>query len=197
MPLRCPACNIAMSPAKDPHSGLEIDNCTACYGIWFDADELREFFSSAKLSKQFMLPAYRFEGQNTVDITMRARRCPRCSKTRLTRLDVGGIAVDECESCRGIWLDAGEVARLVQQYNLDGLKGGHETAKQIRAGMHDQTSLGKASRFITEKLRTLFGKRQEPVIEEPGDEAQDESDEPADAKSELQALVEQVSSEHL
>lgn len=186
-----------MSPAKDPQSGLEIDNCTACFGIWFDADELREFFSSARLSKQFMLPAYRFEGQNTVDITMRARRCPRCSKTRLARIDVGGIAVDECEICRGIWLDAGEVARLVQQYNLDGLKGGHETAKQIRAGMQDQTSLGKASRFITEKLRSLFNKK--PPVEQPAvaEESEAESDEPMDPKSELQALVEQASAEHL
>jgi uncharacterized protein len=37
--------------------------------------------------------------------------CPRCS-TSLSRMPIGGITVDVCESCGGLWLDRLELARF-------------------------------------------------------------------------------------
>ena len=39
--------------------------------------------------------------------------CPRCS-TALAATPIGGIAVDVCESCGGLWLDRLELARFEQ-----------------------------------------------------------------------------------
>ena len=38
--------------------------------------------------------------------------CPRCNTSRLEELDRDGITIDRCTSCRGVWLDRGELERL-------------------------------------------------------------------------------------
>jgi Zn-finger nucleic acid-binding protein len=41
--------------------------------------------------------------------------CPRCdrSDTQLEELDRDGVTIDRCTSCRGIWLDRGELEKLL------------------------------------------------------------------------------------
>lgn len=38
--------------------------------------------------------------------------CPRCNAT-LAELDRDGITIDRCAGCRGIWLDRGELEKLL------------------------------------------------------------------------------------
>ncbi|MGE0401645.1 MAG: zf-TFIIB domain-containing protein [Kofleriaceae bacterium] len=38
--------------------------------------------------------------------------CPRCNAT-LAELDRDGITIDRCDRCRGIWLDRGELEKLL------------------------------------------------------------------------------------
>lgn len=40
--------------------------------------------------------------------------CPRCGDKELVERDRDGITVDGCLECRGIWLDRGELERLIQ-----------------------------------------------------------------------------------
>ncbi|MCC6671135.1 MAG: zf-TFIIB domain-containing protein [Planctomycetes bacterium] len=40
-------------------------------------------------------------------------RCPRCEAVVLEERDRDGIQVDICPKCRGVWLDRGELERLV------------------------------------------------------------------------------------
>lgn len=160
MPLRCPACRTPMTPANDPAVPLEIDTCSGCMGLWFDADELREFFSSETLNKKFMLPDSRYDSAHqTIDISTKARRCPRCNRQPLQRKEVDTTEVDECPICKGIWLDSGEINKLVKAAKKHGLKGEEETAKQIRQGMHDQTSLGRASKYLSDMFGKMFASR--------------------------------------
>jgi Zn-finger nucleic acid-binding protein len=39
--------------------------------------------------------------------------CPRCQASELAELDRDGITLDRCPSCRGIWLDRGELEKLL------------------------------------------------------------------------------------
>ena len=39
--------------------------------------------------------------------------CPRCNSTSLVELDRAGILIDRCTRCRGIWLDRGELDKLI------------------------------------------------------------------------------------
>jgi uncharacterized protein len=40
--------------------------------------------------------------------------CPSCGGT-LVELDRSGVRVDACRQCRGVWLDRGELDRIVEQ----------------------------------------------------------------------------------
>lgn len=40
-------------------------------------------------------------------------RCPRCETTPLEEREREGLTVDVCLGCRGIWLDRGELERLI------------------------------------------------------------------------------------
>lgn len=42
-----------------------------------------------------------------------AVNCPKCHTTML-RLDTGTVAIDRCERCGAVWLDAGELAVLLK-----------------------------------------------------------------------------------
>ncbi|MEW6334140.1 MAG: zf-TFIIB domain-containing protein [Thermodesulfobacteriota bacterium] len=40
-------------------------------------------------------------------------KCPKCG-TDLVEIDFKGMKIDECSSCRGMWLDAGEFDAMVK-----------------------------------------------------------------------------------
>jgi Zn-finger nucleic acid-binding protein len=40
-------------------------------------------------------------------------KCPRCETTTLDERDRDGITVDACPGCRGLWLDRGELEKLI------------------------------------------------------------------------------------
>lgn len=39
--------------------------------------------------------------------------CPRCEQNMLDEREREGITVDVCRSCRGVWLDRGELEKLI------------------------------------------------------------------------------------
>ncbi|WP_189453340.1 zf-TFIIB domain-containing protein [Cognatilysobacter bugurensis] len=41
--------------------------------------------------------------------------CPVCKTVNLAMMDRQGIEVDYCPNCRGIWLDRGELDRLIER----------------------------------------------------------------------------------
>ena len=40
-------------------------------------------------------------------------RCPRCETAALDERERDGILVDACPTCRGVWLDRGELEKLI------------------------------------------------------------------------------------
>ena len=39
--------------------------------------------------------------------------CPRCETSQLDERERDGVTVDVCRSCRGVWLDRGELEKLI------------------------------------------------------------------------------------
>ena len=50
---------------------------------------------------------------------MASMLCPRCPDARLDERDRDGVVIDACPSCRGIWLDRGELEKLVARSRSD------------------------------------------------------------------------------
>lgn len=117
--LECPKC---MGELREIQIGdkkgeiLNVDQCFACQGIWFDQGELRKmlqikpFFSSEEGAKEFA-----GEWRDVV-FDLKSSRCPHCKKEmeRLHNVRGGQIAVDHCQSCDGTWLDGGEIRFLMK-----------------------------------------------------------------------------------
>ena len=44
--------------------------------------------------------------------------CPTCDNVNLAMTDRQGIEIDYCPKCRGIWLDRGELDRLIERAEM-------------------------------------------------------------------------------
>lgn len=40
-------------------------------------------------------------------------KCPRCESTVLDERERDGVVIDVCRQCRGVWLDRGELEKLI------------------------------------------------------------------------------------
>lgn len=46
-------------------------------------------------------------------------KCPHCPTTTLVMSDRQGIEIDYCPDCRGVWLDRGELDKLIERASGD------------------------------------------------------------------------------
>ena len=42
-------------------------------------------------------------------------KCPVCPETNLVMADRQGVEIDYCPQCRGVWLDRGELDKLIER----------------------------------------------------------------------------------
>ncbi|HXE73198.1 MAG TPA: zf-TFIIB domain-containing protein [Candidatus Nitrosotenuis sp.] len=151
MALACPACRkVAMKTQVDP-SGLEIDVCPECSGIWFDSQELGRFLAGTELKRRF-LRIFQVEPAQTVGfvINTRARLCPRC-RVALKEVTYADVLLDWCAGCQGLWFDDGELRRLLEKRDK-GARGDPRVMGQLEA-----PGAGPGGGLVA-ALRAFFGK---------------------------------------
>jgi len=71
-----------------------------------------EYFARSELEKRRNLEVERQarmkEEERQKQKELHYMHCPKCGM-KLVEIDYKGITVDECSSCEGVWLDAGEL----------------------------------------------------------------------------------------
>jgi uncharacterized protein len=67
--------------------------------------------------------------------------CPRCNN-ELTEVTKHGIAIDNCTSCGGIWLDKGELAKIINEMRKAeaALDEEFRSLRPERKGYHEKSS---------------------------------------------------------
>jgi len=99
----CPDCRTTMQPFWVPARRLgdevELDRCSDCGGVWFDAGELSD------ASGKTVLPT-----KEKTD-----RSCPACAATLLQAKLADGPDVETCPSCRGTFLEARDLDALAKK----------------------------------------------------------------------------------
>lgn len=63
-------------------------------------------------------------------------KCPVCSATDLVMSERAGIEIDYCPQCRGVWLDRGELDKIIERSMSAGTAG--QTCQETSA--HHQSS---------------------------------------------------------
>ena len=106
--MRCPKCRADMEQID--YQGTEIDRCTICNGIWFDAGEI-EVLKDKQAAAAIDTGDVKIGKQsNAVD----SYQCPRCGGSMAKVVDPGQTHIwyETCRSCNGSYLDAGELRDL-------------------------------------------------------------------------------------
>ena len=106
--MRCPKCRADMEQID--YEGTEVDRCTICNGIWFDAGEMAFFKDKQAASAIDTGDAKTGKRSNTLD----SYQCPRCSGAMIKVVDPSQTHIwyETCGSCHGSYLDAGELRDL-------------------------------------------------------------------------------------
>jgi Zn-finger nucleic acid-binding protein len=109
----CPVCKTAMIVVE--HHRIELDYCTSCEGVWFDAGELELLLESAKLESPD-LAMENILGLPEIEQVHRRLKCPVCRR-RMKETAIGepAIHIDVCRSGEGLWFDGGELHELLKQ----------------------------------------------------------------------------------
>ena len=42
-------------------------------------------------------------------------KCPNCKEINLVMTDRSGVEIDYCPECRGVWLDRGELDKIIER----------------------------------------------------------------------------------
>jgi Zn-finger nucleic acid-binding protein len=109
-PLQCPKCKAPMDQVQIEQT--QIDRCTSCRGLWFDAledQDIREADDAEALDAPTAGPA---------PAPVKSKRsifdCPRCKVPMFVMVDRMGrrIQYESCPQCHGKFLDAGEFKAL-------------------------------------------------------------------------------------
>jgi len=106
--MRCPKCRADMEQVV--YEGTEIDRCTICNGIWFDAGEIDILRDKQTAAAIDIGDARTGKQSNAID----RYQCPRCSGDMLRVVDPQQTHIwyETCGSCSGSFLDAGELRDL-------------------------------------------------------------------------------------
>lgn len=110
----CPVCKNDMIDVE--YERIELDYCTKCRGVWFDADELELLFEKMGIEKHG-LPLDGILKMPEAATTEKGRKCPICDR-RMKKTTIGdkdGVLIDTCINGDGLWFDGGEVSQLVKQ----------------------------------------------------------------------------------
>lgn len=125
--MRCVDCEVDMLLVTI--SGVQLDVCPSCKGVWFDAGELERCvkFSPKQIKSNFgeavIIP--KAEG-----LMGPQRACPRCARNMDKERFKGGVWIDKCPNGDGVWLDEAEIVLVRSELEaskmgkLDAAQGG-------------------------------------------------------------------------
>lgn len=102
----CPRCSVRLQSAE-PSAAR---SCPRGCGAFLDEDELRRSVGGASFDLVAALVARVGAGAATTAALV----CPVC-RDALGCVHLGGVELDVCARCRGVWLDAGEIVARAEQ----------------------------------------------------------------------------------
>lgn len=108
--MRCPKCESPMETVNV--NNVEVDRCSCCNGLWFDAAESEMLRTKKAAAKIDIGDEAQGEHTNPID----RYNCARCSGPMVRMVDARQphIWYEKCASCGGSFFDAGEFRDLAQ-----------------------------------------------------------------------------------
>ncbi len=145
--MKCPACNSSLKGFTI--NNIQLDAChLGCGGVWFDNRELKKFDETHE-------PSVNLDIQHkNVQKNSQPYSCPKCTKIKLFPRFSSvkrKVQVDECASCGGVWLDAGEISEIRNEFSTEADR--TKAAEEIFNHMFDK-DLAKAREKTEKELQS-------------------------------------------
>jgi Zn-finger nucleic acid-binding protein len=124
-------CPIEKSELIDhTESGLAFHFCGECHGMFFTKEELLKCLRLGKVATES--PAEPVETYDVTQVVVQ-RCCPACQSTTMLDKILDDIAIDICPDCKGVWLDAGELDKIVERHQRKQQESGKNSGKAEEA----------------------------------------------------------------
>ena len=107
--LRCADSELEVQVKGEGAEIFEVDSCKSCGGVWLDADELKKLDDNMFVDVETIEYKAAQAGQDDAVLM-----CPRC-QVKMDKVHPAGfekIVVDNCPTCKGFWLDTGELEKM-------------------------------------------------------------------------------------
>ena len=138
--------------ATDGHQRLSLERCGSCRGFWFDAYALDAVLKQRVPGRRLGEAA---DLMNPVASHSTTMGCPRCASS-LKSHERAGITVEWCSSCRGLFLDAEALDRLIQ-WRRDNRGAERKAVAKDAAAEGARVAEFALGALIGEALGSLFG----------------------------------------
>ena len=149
---RCPACGASL--ATRTQSGVEIDECPQCHGIWLDDDELRKIKDAADPNLNW-LDFQLWKHKDRFRVSARPEICPRCARPMVAiDYDKTGVEVHYCTACRGVWLEGGALEKIIAalEHELDTMP----AAQYLRATLKEAKDIVTGPEGVASEWRDFL-----------------------------------------
>jgi Zn-finger nucleic acid-binding protein len=70
-------------------------------------------------------------------------KCPVCTGVDLTMAERQGVEIDYCPECRGVWLDRGELDKIIERSDTQTAANFQPPPPQYQQNTHNQQQYGK------------------------------------------------------
>ena len=157
--MKCPACGNMLQEMTV--GAITVDVCKGgCGGVWFDNFEIKKFDEPHESDGEALLDIERNESL-IIDHTKRLK-CPKCDDIVMMRHFFSvkkSVEVDECPSCAGFWLDAGELREIRGLFKTEEErhKAANEYFKEVFGDKMKSTEAESADKLArTQKVTNIF-----------------------------------------
>lgn len=111
--MKCPDCKHVLKPIDC--KGVVIHECTKCDGKWFEKDELQKVEAREDDTVRWIdFEPFSKEAEQ-LSASSEGKTCPKCLKKMASlKYLKSNVVVDKCPTCKGVWLDRGELAKIIR-----------------------------------------------------------------------------------
>jgi Zn-finger nucleic acid-binding protein len=147
-PLPCPRCKESLQALR--LGTTTVRECAACGGLWLDPATLQKLCDAREEHAIVVSTLAARVPTQPAPETVRYIPCPRCSKlmNRVNFAKASGVVMDVCKA-DGVWLDRGELQRVVDFVEQGGLSVARERERQELVEERHRLDAAKAAGAAT------------------------------------------------
>ena len=154
--MNCPVCSNNLD--AQVVGEITLDVCSqGCGGVWFDQFEFKKFDEKHEPhpDKSLKLKLELKSGTSSIAKSHGLHQCPKCESISMMRYFSSvkrQVWIDQCPNCAGVWVDAGELAQIRDEFNTDAER--IKAADAVFSEMFDPV-LAAANQKSMDELKTL------------------------------------------